>query len=124
MPHGASRDRDEDGRFEAGTVGPRPRAGRLQRLMQKAWWLHSFGALAFGAGVMMFARKGLDHADKVLTVLAVSWLLIFVAFRFIVGAANIETPGQRAKLRSTSSASKPPDSGTTFSAIRQTWASE
>jgi cell division septation protein DedD len=68
--------------------------GRLQRLMQKVWWLHSFGALAFGVGVMMFAREGLDHADKVLLVLLLSWILVFVAFRFIVGAANT-SPGER-----------------------------
>ncbi len=68
--------------------------GRLHRLMQKVWWLHSFGALAFGVGVMMFAREGLDHADKVLLVLLLSWVLVFVAFRFIVGAANT-APGER-----------------------------
>jgi len=97
MPHGASkRDREPyDGGTPVGAAVPRP--GRLQRLMQKAWWLHSFGALAFGAGVMMFARKGLDHADKVLTVLAVSWLLIFVAFRFIVGAANTSPDEKRTR---------------------------
>lgn len=101
MPHGASsRDRDPTGPVgydhgDAGAVRPRP--GRWQRLMQKAWWLHSFGALAFGAGVMMFARKGLDHADKVLTVLAVSWLLVFLAFRFIVGAANTSPDEKRTR---------------------------
>ena len=33
--------------------------GRLSRWIHKAWWLHSFGALFFGLGVMLFARKGL-----------------------------------------------------------------
>ena len=65
-----------------------PTGGRLPRLMQKIWWLHSFGALAFGVGVMAFARKGLAHADKVLMALAISWFVVFIAFRFIVGAAN------------------------------------
>jgi hypothetical protein len=97
MPHGAS-SRDSEPWDGAPTTGAvKPRAGRLQRLMQKAWWLHSFGALAFGAGVMMFARKGLEHADKVLTVLAVSWLLIFIAFRFIVGAANTSPDEKRTR---------------------------
>jgi hypothetical protein len=97
MPHGASsRDRDPTGPTGlTDAVAVRP--GRLQRLMQKAWWLHSFGALAFGAGVMMFARKGLEHADKVLTALAVSWLLVFVAFRFIVGAANTSPDEKRTR---------------------------
>lgn len=71
--------------------------GRLRRLMQKVWWLHSFGALAFGVGVMMFAREGLDHADKVLLVLLLSWVLVFVAFRFIVGAANTSPDERKAK---------------------------
>jgi len=67
-------------------AGPPP--GRLKRLLQKAWWFHSFFALAFGIGVMLFARSGLAHADKVLMALLVSWLLMFIALRFIVGPTN------------------------------------
>ncbi len=37
---------------------------------------------------MLFARAGLAHADKVMMALFVSWLLMFVALRFIVGPAN------------------------------------
>src|SRR5690606_16358141 len=74
----------------------RPRS-RFQRLMKQVWWLHSFGALAFGVGVMLFARKGLEHADKVLTVLGLSWLLVFIAFRFIVGAANTSPDERKVK---------------------------
>jgi hypothetical protein len=62
--------------------------GRLQALLQRAWWLHSAFALSFGLGVMLFARAGLAHADKVLIALCGSWLLMFVAFRFIVGPTN------------------------------------
>ena len=65
-----------------------PKVGRLKALMAKIWWLHSFGALGFGVVVMAFARKGLAHADKVLIPLAASWILVFVAFRFIVRPAN------------------------------------
>jgi hypothetical protein len=65
-----------------------PPPGRLKRLLQKLWWFHSFFALAFGVGVMLFARSGLAHADKVMMALFVSWLLMFVALRFIVGPAN------------------------------------
>jgi hypothetical protein len=43
---------------------------------------------------MLFARKGLDYADTVLMVLVLSWVLVFVAFRFIVGAAN-KLPNER-----------------------------
>ncbi len=67
---------------------PPKAAGKLQRIMQKIWWFHSFFALSFGVGVMAFARKGLAHADKVLIALGLSWILVFVAFRFIVGPAN------------------------------------
>ena len=61
---------------------------RLRRILKKIWWLHSFFALSFGVGVMLFARAGLAHADKVMMALLVSWLLMFVAFRFIVGPTN------------------------------------
>ncbi|HVK77356.1 MAG TPA: DUF5924 family protein [Kofleriaceae bacterium] len=62
--------------------------GRLTRLIKKIWWFHSFFALFFGVGVMLFARHGLAYADKLLMVLGLSWLLMFVALRFIVGPAN------------------------------------
>jgi hypothetical protein len=59
--------------------------GRLGRLVRRAWWLHSFGALGIGVGVMLFARKGLAHADKLLVVVVAAWLLVFVALRLIGG---------------------------------------
>jgi hypothetical protein len=65
-----------------------PPPSRLKRLLKSIWWFHSFFALAFGVGVMLFARSGLAHADKVLIALLVSWTLMFVALRFIVGPAN------------------------------------
>src|SRR5215207_9484050 len=37
---------------------------------------------------MLFARAGLQYADKVLMALTVSWLLMFIALRFIVGPTN------------------------------------
>jgi Family of unknown function (DUF5924) len=65
-----------------------PAPGRITRILRKIWWLHSGVALSFGLGVMLFARAGLAHADKVLIALFASWLLLFVALRFIVGPAN------------------------------------
>jgi len=56
--------------------------------MRRLWWLHSFFALSFGMGVMLFARAGLAHAEKVLVALFASWTLMFIALRFIVGPAN------------------------------------
>src|SRR5690606_395339 len=37
---------------------------------------------------MLFARAGLAYADKVMLALLGSWLLMFIALRFIVGPAN------------------------------------
>jgi Family of unknown function (DUF5924) len=65
-----------------------PPPGRLKRIFRRIWWFHSFFALFFGVGVMLFARSGLQHADKLLMGLLVSWLLMFVALRFIVGPTN------------------------------------
>ena len=74
---------------------PVVRESRLKRWINRLWWLHSFGALFFGVGVMLFARKGLQYADKILIVLFLSWLLVFIAFRVIVGAQN-RKPDERA----------------------------
>lgn len=70
-----------------GAPAPAP-PGKIARIVRKIWWFHSLFALSFGVGVMLFARKGLAYADKVLIVLMLSWLLMFVALRFIVGPAN------------------------------------
>ena len=71
-------------------VDPPPAAppSRARRILRRLWWFHSCFALAFGAGVMLFARAGLAHADKILIALLASWLIMFVALRFIVGPAN------------------------------------
>lgn len=65
-----------------------PPPSLFRRLVRKAWWLHSGFALTFGVGVMLFARAGLAYADKVMLALLGSWLLMFIALRFIVGPAN------------------------------------
>ena len=67
---------------------PPPQPSLFRRLVRKAWWLHSGFALSFGLGVMLFARAGLKYADKVMIALLGSWLLMFIALRFIVGPAN------------------------------------
>ena len=71
----------------AAPAGPAP-VSRIRWLLRKAWWLHSFVALSFGFGVMLFARAGLEYADKVMMALFASWLVMFIALRFIVGPAN------------------------------------
>lgn len=65
-----------------------PPPGKLKRILKRLWWFHSFFALSFGVGLMIFARAGLAHADKIMIALFASWLLMFVALRFIVGPAN------------------------------------
>ena len=72
--------------------------GRLARFLRQAWWLHSFWALALGVGVMFFARKGIAHADKILVVAGVAWLLVFVAVRFITGPGNTSSDEPRSKV--------------------------
>ncbi|HUQ06619.1 MAG TPA: DUF5924 family protein [Kofleriaceae bacterium] len=80
MPH----DRADD----EGAPAASPPPSRLRKIIRSIWWFHSLFALSFGVGVMLFARKGLAYADKVLLVLMLSWMLMFVALRFIVGPAN------------------------------------
>jgi hypothetical protein len=67
---------------------PPPPPSRVRRLLRRLWWFHSVFALSFGAGVMLFARAGLAHADKIMIALFASWLVMFVALRFIVGPDN------------------------------------
>ena len=67
-----------------------PKRSRFEGFVRKLWWLHSMWALVFGIGVMIYARKGLAHADKLLIVLGVSWFLVFFALRFIVGPDNVK----------------------------------
>ncbi len=45
---------------------PAPPPGKLRRILRRLWWFHSFFALAFGIGVMLFARAGLAHAVMVM----------------------------------------------------------
>jgi hypothetical protein len=69
-----------------GTAPPPP--GKVRRILRRLWWFHSFFALSFGVGVMLFARAGLAHADKVMIALFASWLVMFIALRFVVGPTN------------------------------------
>ncbi|MBA2540352.1 MAG: hypothetical protein H0V17_12000 [Deltaproteobacteria bacterium] len=73
---------------QAAAESDAPPPGRVKRILKRLWWFHSFFALFFGVGVMLFARAGLAHADKVMAALFISWLLMFVALRFIVGPTN------------------------------------
>lgn len=60
----------------------------IRRLINLVWMLHSVWGLVFGLGIMIMARKGLAVADKLLIVAGISWILMFLALRFVVGAEN------------------------------------
>jgi len=75
--------------WDSGEYAPvEGRDGWFKRWVHRAWWLHSCVAFSFGVGVMVVARRGLEFADKLLLVLGLSWLLMFIALRFIVGPGN------------------------------------
>lgn len=69
-------------------VGKPVKRSLLGRIIRRAWWAHSGFALIFGIGVMAYSRAGLRYADKLTMALCGSWLLMFVALRFIVGPHN------------------------------------
>ncbi|HEY8089347.1 MAG TPA: DUF5924 family protein, partial [Polyangiaceae bacterium] len=69
-------------------LGAAPRMRLLTRVRRflrdhghKLWWLHSAYALALGAGVVAFARKGFEHARWLAVSLGVAWLLLVLVFR-------------------------------------------
>jgi hypothetical protein len=47
----------------------------------KLWWLHSGYALAFGAGVVAFAKRGFEHARWLAVTVGLAWLLVVFLFR-------------------------------------------
>jgi hypothetical protein len=65
--------------------------------MHRAWWLHSLWALGLGAGVMLVARRGLAHVDKLLLLVAGTWIVVFVALRLVAGEPAVE--GERLAKR-------------------------
>lgn len=53
----------------------------LKRHGRKLWWLHSAYALGLGITVVVFARKGFDHARWLAISLGAAWLLVVLFFR-------------------------------------------
>jgi hypothetical protein len=58
---------------------------RVRRFLRdhgrKLWWMHSVYALALGGGVVVFARRGFDHARWLAVSLGLAWLLVVLVFR-------------------------------------------
>ncbi len=48
---------------------------------KKLWWLHSFYALGLGITVVVFAKKGFDHARWLAVTTSAAWLLVVLFFR-------------------------------------------
>ena len=68
--------------LDLSATGGGSRLGRfLDRHGRKLWWLHSAYALALGAGVVAFARKGFEHARWLAVSLGFAWLLVVLLFR-------------------------------------------
>jgi len=71
--------------LEPSAAPPMRTTTRIRRFLRehgrKLWWLHSGYALALGAGVVMFAQRGFDHARWLAVSLGLAWLLVIVFFR-------------------------------------------
>jgi hypothetical protein len=68
-------------RQESATGRTTPLRRFLDQHGRKLWWLHSAYALALGAGVVAFARKGFEHARWLAVSLGLAWLLVVLLFR-------------------------------------------
>src|SRR4029077_20917214 len=53
----------------------------LRQHGRKLWWLHSAYALAIGAGVVLFAQRGFEHARWLAVALGLACLLVVLVFR-------------------------------------------
>jgi len=56
--------------------------GIYARHGRKLWWLHSLYALALGASVVIFSRRGFIYARWLVAFLGAAWLLLLLVFRW------------------------------------------
>ncbi|MDP9151568.1 MAG: DUF2914 domain-containing protein [Myxococcota bacterium] len=61
----------------------------LHRHGRKLWWLHSAYALALGAGVVVYAKRGFEHARWLAVSLGVAWLLVVLVFRLFAPGGEL-----------------------------------
>jgi len=68
---------------------------------RKLWWVHSAYALALGTTVVVFARRGFQHARWLALSLATAWLVLVLFFRlFGEGArAHVAPPDTKGRIR-------------------------
>ncbi len=62
----------------------------LARHGRKLWWLHSAYALGLGITVVVFARKGFDHARWLAVSVGAVWLLVVLFFRVFTAGREKE----------------------------------
>jgi Family of unknown function (DUF5924)/Protein of unknown function (DUF2914) len=68
---------------------------------RKLWWLHSAYALGLGAGVVLFAQKGFEHARWLAVALGLAWLLVVLVFRLFGSGGELrafEAPDTRTRV--------------------------
>jgi len=76
--------------------------GFLREHGRKLWWLHSAYALALGAGVVVFARRGFGHAHWLAVSLGVAWLLVVLLFRLFGSGGQLrafDSPDTKTRVR-------------------------
>lgn len=62
------------------------------------WWMHSLYALSLGMFVVLFARKGYDHARWLVLTLSAVFILLIVFYRFVQTSQGTRTTGQRVRF--------------------------
>lgn len=62
------------------------------------WWMHSLYALSLGVFVVMFARKGFDHARWLVLTLSIVWILLVVFYRVAHRDLDTATTGQKVRF--------------------------
>jgi hypothetical protein len=95
------RERPPSPSLDLGGPPPMGAVTRVRRFLRdhgrKLWWLHSAYALALGAGVVAFARRGFEHARWLAVSLGLVWLLLILFFRLFGSGAE-----QRSRAHETS----------------------
>jgi len=74
----------------------------LTRHGRKLWWVHSAYALALGTTVVVFARRGFQHARWLALSLGTAWLVLVLFYRIFGRGqvrAPIEPPGTKGRIR-------------------------
>lgn len=84
-----------------GAPKPTP-VGRARQFLARhgtaLWWMHSGYALSLGIFVVLFARKGYDHARWLVLTLSAVFILLVAFYRFVQTNQGQTTTGQKVKF--------------------------